>query len=210
MEVTKDEAAGTLGEIERVNARTRRRILFKGADAIYMLWGVVWIVAFTLEQFVPHWTIRFAIGGTSISIEGFFWIPLAFIGLVGTFVLSRWRSPGRDERDWRAGVFWVVLFAYFCVYAFLLWPVVNKEALFSEKGWRVMTAAIALTPMFAYVVMGLWGFGDYMIWLGLGVTAATVVGAVFVPSWFYLWMAVFGGGALLATGVITHRRWAKS
>ncbi|MHC4713283.1 MAG: hypothetical protein ACYTAN_08450 [Planctomycetota bacterium] len=208
MEVTKDEAAGTLSEIERVDARTRRRILFKGADAIYMLWGVVWIVAFTLHQFVPHRMIAF--GSTSVATESLIWSPLVLAGIIGTLVIFKRRAPARGERDWRTGVFWGVLFAYFYVYLFLLWPVVNKEALFSEGGWRLMTAAISIVPMFAYVVMGLWGFGDYMIWLGLGVTAATVVGVVFVPTWFYLWMAVFGGGALLATGVITRRRWAKS
>ncbi len=70
-------------------------------------------------------------------------------------------------------------------------------------------AFAALVPMFVYVVTGLLERDNYMLFLGLGVTAATIVGFFAVPQYFYLWMAAFGGGALLMTGLVIRRKWAS-
>ena len=74
---------------------------------------------------------------------------------------------------------------------------------------RAMTAVAALIPMFVYVVTGLLERDNYMLFLGLGVTAVTVLGFFAVPQYFYLWMAAFGGGALLITGLVTRRKWVS-
>jgi hypothetical protein len=60
--------------------------------------------------------------------------------------------------------------------------------------------------MFAYVVTGLW-LEHFMVWLGLVVTALTVIGLFLLPSYFYIWMAVVGGGTLAGTGLFIRNRW---
>ena len=61
--------------------------------------------------------------------------------------------------------------------------------------------------MFAYVILGLWLEARFLIWLGLAVTGLTAVGYFLLPSYFYLWMAPMGGGALFVTGWYVNRFW---
>jgi hypothetical protein len=60
--------------------------------------------------------------------------------------------------------------------------------------------------MFGYLVMGLW-LGRFFLWLGLLVTATTLVGYYFVSDYFFLWMALTGGGSLIAAGVFIRKFW---
>jgi hypothetical protein len=64
----------------------------------------------------------------------------------------------------------------------------------------------ATIPMFAYVVMGLW-LDHFILWIGLAVTALTLVGLFFLQPYFWLWMAVTGGGMLLGTGLYIRYQW---
>ena len=93
---------------------------------------------------------------------------------------------------------------------YLLSPLFKWDSVYAHEGERIMSAVIVTVPMFAYVVMGLWGCGQYMIWLGLGITALTVLGLYAFPSFFYLWMAAVGGGALFGVGIIARRQWKKA
>jgi len=56
-------------------------------------------------------------------------------------------------------------------------------------------------------VMGLWFCSYFMVLLGLGVTAATLIGYYLLTPYYCLWMAAMGGGALLATGVYIRVCW---
>jgi hypothetical protein len=46
-----------------------------------------------------------------------------------------------------------------------------------------------------------------MIWIGLAVTGLAVLGLFLVPNWFWIWMAVMGGGTLVGTGLLVRNRW---
>jgi hypothetical protein len=207
MDITRTDAKGALDDISAVAERARRRSLLKGADAAYFLWGVIWIIGFVVQQW---YSAAIAFGPVAVPAASFIWSPLVILGIIVTFVIMKRRSIARETGNWRVGALWGLAFGYFYAHFILLWPVIDRQALNGEVGIRLLTASIVIVPMFVYVIMGLWGYGNYMIWLGLGVTVATVVGALAVPHYFYLWMAVFGGGALLATGVLARRRWAKA
>ncbi len=71
---------------------------------------------------------------------------------------------------------------------------------------RKIAAFWATVPMFAYILIGLW-LDRFFIWLGALVTVATVVGYYFIGEYFYLWMAVCGGGALIASGLFIRKNW---
>ena len=62
--------------------------------------------------------------------------------------------------------------------------------------------------MFAYVVGGLW-LGRFFVWLGLGVTAVTLVSLFALPDYFWIVMAVIGGGAMLLSGLHMRRTWSQ-
>jgi hypothetical protein len=58
--------------------------------------------------------------------------------------------------------------------------------------------------MFGYAVAGI-RFGRAFIFLGLTVTALTVVGYLSVGSWFNIYMAVVDGGGLILCGLWMRR-----
>lgn len=208
MEVSREDAGQSLEDISRVETSARRVALYKGPDALYMVWGAVWIVGFTLQHFFTGRHRHF--GPVQIPADCFVWWPLVLVGIIATFALFRRRVAVRSEGGWRVGALWGVMFAYFYLNMFLILPLVDQHALQSPEGMRRFTAGIAIVPMVVYILMGLMGTGNYMIWLGSAVIAATIAGLLAVPSFFYLWMAALGGGALLVTGLVTRRRWAKS
>lgn len=163
-----------------------------------MLWGIIWIVGFAAEQFVSR----------AYRI----WLPLDAIGLVATFFLGAWsrRSPVKGAKYSRIGLSWAILFAYGALWGCLLYPWGMSHRL----GWatyaplleRKMAAFCVTLCMFAYVVMGLW-LDRFLLWLGALVTAATLLGYFFEPDYFYLWIAVGGGGSLVAVGAFIRKFW---
>jgi hypothetical protein len=103
---------------------------------------------------------------------------------------------------------WGAIFGYAFVVMILFAPFLKNIAGHDQE--MTITALICTLPMLAYIMMGLMGYGAYLGWLGAGVMALTIVGYQFASSWFYLWMAIFGAGALLAAGFIIRWRLRKN
>jgi len=45
------------------------------------------------------------------------------------------------------------------------------------------------------------------VWWGLAITALALIGYFLLPGIFYLWMAVLGGGGMIALGLYIRNRW---
>jgi hypothetical protein len=60
--------------------------------------------------------------------------------------------------------------------------------------------------MLCYVIAGIW-FDLYLLWLGLIIAALILVGLFVFSAFFWLWIAVFGGGTLILTGVYVRYFW---
>ena len=71
---------------------------------------------------------------------------------------------------------------------------------------RAVYAYVCLVAMQAYVVAGLWT-DTYLLWAGLLVTVLVLAGVVLFPAIFWIWMAVCGGGTLIATGFYVRHGW---
>jgi hypothetical protein len=54
--------------------------------------------------------------------------------------------------------------------------------------------------------MGLW-LDRILSWLGALITVGTLVAFYFSPNYFFLWIAIGGGGALVASGAVIWRCW---
>ncbi len=188
--VSAADAQRSLAAIEETMTRIRRGIAAAGAPYL-IIWGAVWIAGFAAAQFLPAW------GGWIFSALDCVGVALS-IG-VG-FAYSRKaavRSPGERKIFWRIMIFWIAIFAYV-----FLWMALVRH-------WEALTAAafISTVAMFAYVVMGLWFDALYLTLTGFAVTALTLVGYYLLPGWFMLWMAIFGGGTLLGTGLYIRSAW---
>jgi len=195
---TPDEARAALAQVDQVLAQTRHAIRQGISAPLLMLWGCIWIVADVTTQF-DHQAMNWL------------WSVLDLVGIVGwVWIFRSHRHRVKSSRGWRYGAFWGILFFYAILWMNLLvpadWPKTNQEWIAFEPEFRRMTAYMHTVPMFAYVVGGLW-LDPFFIWLGAVVTALIVIGFCFVHEYFYLWLAVSGGGALVVSGVFIKKFW---
>lgn len=191
MDISKQEAQGALDDIARISAKTQRALSNGPSPAILMLWGGVWALGNAATHFAP-------------TKVGLIWTVVGTLGFIGTSLLKARFAKQVTKTDGTAdpnmskiGWFWAILFGYAILWAWILYP--GRDHNFTS-GSQHLSAFLATIPMFAYTVGGLW-FGRFWLWLGLAVTAITIIGLCFVPDYFWLWMAAFGGGALFLSGM---------
>jgi len=191
MNVSNEDAQASLAEVKDTMLRTRRAVAASYSSPLLILWGLLFAVA----NVVAHFYLRYA--------AIIFW-AMAGVGWLGTSLVW-WRlqrklpvkEPTEEKMNLRMGAFWGSLFMYVFIWL----------RLFARFNGMQMHAFIITSTMFGYVVLGLWFTEYYMAWLGLAVTAFTLVGFYLLPAYYYLWMAVTAGGLLLGTGLYLHARW---
>jgi len=196
--ISREEAASALDEIDRIGRQMRRAIAAGSMAPMLILWGSIWIVGFSAEQFIAH----------AYKL----WLVLDLGGVAGSFLLGTWsrRTPVSGSGRGRIGLSWLILFGYAILWCWLFYPSWTAHGArwaaygpFLERKMAVFWVTIC---MFAYVIMGLW-LDRVLLWLGALVTVATLAGYSFAPGYLYLWIAVAGGGSLVATGIIIRRSW---
>lgn len=209
MEAQPQDVRQALDDIEQTAQKAQRRESYKGADIIFMVWGVTWIIGFLIQHFFRDASVQ--LGDCKAYVGGWAWNILVPIAIVVTLLVSRRRIPTQSVLDKRMGALWGLLFAYFFMVLFVLQPVIDLDRLYSESGQRSFLAAIVLVPMLAWVLMGLFSNNSrYIMWMGLAITAANLFGFFALGAWYYLWMAVTGGGTMIAAGIITRRAWRRA
>lgn len=190
MSVSEQEARESLAAVEDVMARCRRSLAAAGAPYL-IIWGAIWILGFLSLQ---------VLGG----LGGWIFTGLDVVGVVASVAIGvaqgrrgAVRSPADRRMCWRIGWFWIAIFAY--IYLWL--------ALVGRWDGATLSAFFGTAVMFGYVVLGLWLDALYITWAGVAVTVLTMIGYYLVGEWFMLWMAVFGGGTLLGTGLYIRKYW---
>jgi hypothetical protein len=180
-----------LAIVDDVIAQTRKAIASTYANPLLILWGVIWVAAFTATHFYLNYAY-------------YIFTTLNVVGAIGTFIIIRIfhtrppvRGPISRKEGWRLFWFWILLFAYVFIWLAILAPFNGRQ----------LNAVLATASMFAYIVMGLWFCSYFMVWLGLAVTATTLIGFYLIPHYYCLWMAFTGGCAFLCTGLYIRFRW---
>ena len=196
--ISPEEARASLAEIDRIILLTRQSIARTGSAPIVIMWGVIWIIGYSATQFFPR-------------NSGPFWAILTTLGIAGSALLGRAarNQTIRGTYGSRIGLSWLVLFAFAVIWVLVLGPAdlawahqVHVTELLNRK----IAAFWATVPMFAYVIMGLW-LDRFFLWLGCLVTVATLFGYYAIHDYFFLWMAVVGGGSLIAGGLFIRKSW---
>jgi hypothetical protein len=94
------------------------------------------------------------------------------------------------------GIFWLFLVLFAVAAILVVHPADGKQA----------TLLIILFIMLGQMAMGLLvSFSN--VWWSLLVAALALVGYFFLPGYFYLWMAILGGGVMIALGLYIRLRW---
>jgi hypothetical protein len=136
-----------------------------------------------------------------MEIVGYIWIGLSVLGSILGTVLSmrmgkRVRSPSAAATAKRIGTIWLLL-AVYCIAAIAVtWPLDGKQ----------LTVLIVLFVMVGWLAMGLL-LSYASVWPGLIIIALVLIGYFLLPDIFYLWIAILGGGGMLALGLYIRYRW---
>ena len=182
-EISRNDARESLREIDHTMRTTRLDAGRAAAVPLLLLWGAIWFVYPLIMQFWP--------GGASWA-----WLLFPLGGIISWPLGARSNRVATGPTDLRIGLCWWILFLFAGVWAFLLRP----------ESYQQMYAFGCTVAMFAYVVGGLW-WGRFFIWLGVAITMLTLFGYYRAGSYFWLWMAFMGGGALLLSAAYIHLTW---
>lgn len=176
MNVSPQQAADALRDIEQTQKRSRELHYYRTGSPVLLLWGVIWMIGY---------------GVTGYSEKAVIWIPLSVIGMLATFVLQQKFRPTYTPEDWKArgrkfGLSSLVVFAF----------VASVYAVMQPRNPDVYAAFPALVVAFSYGIAGVLFVPRYL-WLGLAVFVLTLTGFFYVAGWYNYWMVAVGGGALI-------------
>jgi hypothetical protein len=189
MDISPIEAQEALAAIESMVEKTRRAISKSGAYVFLIVWGAVWLLGFLSSHFLPDDT------------AGYIWFGLDVLGgllsaIIGIRMNRHVRSPTTAASGKRIAWFWLLLFFYCVAAVGVAWPIDGRQ----------IAMFIILFVMVGWIAMGLL-LSFASVWWGLAITALALIGYIFLPGIFYLWMAVLGGGGMIALGLYIRNRW---
>lgn len=189
MNISHNEAEEALAAVQAMMQKTRRAISSSGAYLFLIVWGVIWLLGFLGSQFLTQET------------SGYAWMILDSLGGILSAVLGirmnrGVRSSSSTTSGKSIGIFWMLLCLY-CVAAIAVaWPASGKQ----------LSMFIILFVMVGWMAMGLLLSFTSIKW-GLALTILALTGYFLLPGIFYLWMAVLGGGGMIALGLYIRSRW---
>jgi len=183
MTLEPDDAAHSLSEIAAVERRTRQTLAYGRSSAAIILWGVLLVFGYTFGFAFP-------------DLERKAWFAVIAMGFAGCTFLGSRRSSRAGRSPWDQPILFgqLVLYAYGWMFVTILWPLAPRQ----------LNAFWPNVFMLGFALAGLW-LGRAFLLLGLSVTALTLVGYFWSGPWFGLWMAVVGGGGLIAGGLWLRR-----
>ena len=136
-----------------------------------------------------------------MEIVGYIWTGLSILGgtlgaILGFRQGKRVRSPATAPTAKRIGLFWLFLVFYSIAIIVIARPTDGKQA----------TLFVILFIMLGQLAMGLL-FSFSSVWWALPITALALIGYLLLADIFYLWMAILGGGGMIALGLYIRYRW---
>ena len=189
MNVSPNEAEEALAAIQTMAQKTRRSIASGGTYITLIVTGIIWLIGFICTQFLTG------------EIVAYIWTGLSILGtllgvLLGFRMGKRVRSPATVPTAKRVGLFWLFLVFYGIAAVVIARPTDGKQA----------TMFVILFIMLGQLAMGLL-FSFSSVWWALLISALALAGYFLFPGIFYLWMAILGGGGMIALGLYIRYRW---
>ena len=181
MALSPDEAAQALSEIEAAETRSRTAYGYLIGGSYLILWGIIWVVCYSLVDFRPK----------SVSM---IWLVGCAIGVAVSVILGWRRGERAERRGWRA----FVPATGYVVFAFLLLNILRPRSVEDSS------IAVALIVSLAYVQIGV-HLGDRLVLIGAGLAALSLAGYFWIPLHFHLYMAFVGGGSMILAGFWLRR-----
>jgi len=180
MNVTPQDAARALKDVDQVAGRSSTLRAYRAASPVFILWGLVWAV---VNLCCDQWPGQ----------AGGLWTAGDLVGFAGSIVIGS-RMAGPERLNWRGVVTAAVVMAAAAAVVVLL----------RIRAVETLTALICLVVGAVYMVWGVW-HGARIFILGLIIAGVSLAAGLLHPPHFYLWMAGAGGGALIVGGLWLRR-----
>lgn len=180
MNVSREEAAKALGDIEAAERRSRALRFYAGAAPYLILWGVVWVVADLVLQMNPRlgwvWPVAGQAGG---------WM----CALLGLWEWRRRRRQMAGPLPWRGLAGILVLVAFIAAMMILI----GRDAKAIHVFWGVFFGTL-------YMLTGL-RIGLRGVLIGAGLFAVSLGAYLFGGDYFHLVMGLAGGAGMILGGL---------
>lgn len=185
MPISTQEAAEALSNIALTQHRASILRGYERGAPHFLLWGLIWIVGYSLTDITP-------------SMAGPGWLVLDVIGITGSYFLGRAAAANAPLASGTYGrrffAVGVTLFAFVFATYFTMRP--SSAAQFGAFPALLMAAI--------YTLVGIWRGVRWAV-SGVVLGVLTIAGFVLFKEHFMLWMAAAGGGTLLLTGLWLRR-----
>jgi hypothetical protein len=188
MNVSKEDAGRALEIVGDASARMLTLKRYAGLAPFLLTWGSVWILANAVTDIAPGrsplaW-LAGSVVGVSVSV------------LLGVGLARRRGSQSGDgiTHRRRVGQRFAMAGLAMCSFFPAMFTVLRPLTVRQEN------AFVSLCWAFLYMIAGTW-IGWRLFAIGAIAAAATTFGYVAIDQHYYLWMALCGGGALIAGGL---------
>ena len=187
--ISPEEARESLELVEATMRQMQRAVVHAGTPYFFLIWGIVWTLGFRSTYFL----------GPISPLVGIVWAVLDALGVIGSFLVGWWVASRLRHPLYSPtiGLFWLAWIVYGALIVYFARPQSGDQ----------FSLLIALFAMFGYVVSGIILRGRFLIGLGVVLTVVIIAGYLFIPAYYNLWMAVFGGGSLVAAGLYMRYAW---
>lgn len=178
MPMTPAEAADVLRDIDQTEQHSSTLHGYEKASPFLILWGFMWALGYSGSYFFPPYT-------------NLIWLVIAVTGTAISVILGkRARPAGEQKFSWK----------FFFSWLSAVGAITSVLTIFYPFSGMQIGSLFPLMIGWAYVVLGIW-MGARLAITGLFIVALTLVGFFYLPAYFMLWMALVGGGGLLAGGL---------
>jgi hypothetical protein len=188
MSISRDEAAAALGEIEQAGGRARTVQMYSAAAPFLILWGCIWLFANATVDLAPPWGGRAWMAGLVVgTVLTLYWTIRNSLTWKHRYPMS---GHERAAIGRRASLLGVTLVSFFPAMLAVAGPLSGRQ----------VNALISLLWAFVYMAAGAF-IGWRLFAIGVVTAAAILFGYFFLHTHYGLWMAIVGGGALIAGGL---------
>jgi hypothetical protein len=187
MNVTREEAAQALTDINKANEKIVQLQGYQHGSPFFIIWGLVWLAANVGSYLLPDqqkfiWPAALGIG----------FLASMAMGILQSRKWSRDANAAQADRriGSRMGMTAGVVMAFIVCITLIAQPESNRE----------INAMISIVFPFLYMAGGIWA-GWRLFAIGLVTAIAIMVGYFWIQEHYSLWMGIFGGGSLIAGGL---------
>lgn len=178
------EASAALADIDDIVQRVKQSQLYELASLAAVWWGVLVFAANLVTWLWPIYAV-------------YAWPAVDILG-VGGLVALRVFNPPNHPKGAAIGIRMILMFVLFFAFGYLCTDVI------AHFGPRQLGTFWPIYFMLFYTMAGLW-FGYAFVAIGLGISALTLIGFLYIGEAFPLWMAFVNGGGLILGGLWMRR-----